>query len=482
MSKKITIKLSPTSVITFNMPTYFLEYSKIELAKKLLFYSSNIILLLFAATLFIPDLFDNLVLIAWLYLAIVLLVVFQFIKKIWFKGDFFAPVSYDVLFLLFTTIIAFSLFNSSLNVDNKFNVWGGQAARMMSGISMVSYWFLYYFFLHNHNTQKHLNRFIKIFAYSFVIGFIISLFVVPNYFDVFNQVLILTLPLWIFMSLVAFRQSKIYIVNLILSLIAMLIVQDPIMITSMIVGLMTGIVLLIVKYKLKLKEMFIKFDSDIDKFSEKKLNLIEILEKNTAVIFITTSVPIILILFFWIISENTNLISETMSSYIFQENITSLLFGSGLTVTSATFLNNMIDVFGIIGVLFFFVLVLVILSKTIKSFVIESTKDSHEYVLLGFGISLIAILTAIFLANITDITFIVFWLLIAIVVQYKNLFIDKAKKSHSISQEYNLEFPFKQEHKYFKYNIYAKAGFTSLAILFGIYLILIINTIVIYLN
>ncbi|MBW7954060.1 hypothetical protein H3C67_04720, partial [Candidatus Dojkabacteria bacterium] len=137
------------------------------------------------------------------------------------KGDFLPTVSYDLLLLTYTSVIAISLLLAVVNSQNTFALWGGGLYRIISGLSIIAYWFLYYLTNIFGRQEGMLRRSIELIAISAMIAFVVSLanalleYPFPLGVGIFHGYVLL-MPVWLLLSLSSVRLNKLFFVNFVI--------------------------------------------------------------------------------------------------------------------------------------------------------------------------------------------------------------------------------------------------------------------------
>ena len=120
------------------------------------------LLLLFPAYFFLDINQPGVSYLSWLYGFMVVLLFMQIMKRILSRSDYLPTVPYDILLLIFVSVATISIFISLLVSKGEFSIWGGADLRIISGISLIAYWFVYYLTVVINLTHDFLQKSVKL--------------------------------------------------------------------------------------------------------------------------------------------------------------------------------------------------------------------------------------------------------------------------------------------------------------------------------
>lgn len=143
------------------------------------------------------------------------------------KADYLPTVSYDLLLLTYTSVIAVSLLLSIVSQRDSFPLWGGSSYRIISGLSLIAYWFVYYLTNVFGRQEGMLRRSIEMIAYSGLVAVVWTAFLslidssLMLGYGIADAMVVL-LPFWSWMFLSAPRRRLIYGFNMLVAVIVLL--------------------------------------------------------------------------------------------------------------------------------------------------------------------------------------------------------------------------------------------------------------------
>ena len=401
----------------------------------------------------------------WIYSFMLILLGFQVVKKILGKGDYFPIVAYDAQFLLFTTFSAVSLFFTTVSATNKIvNIWGGAELRYVSGLSIIAFWFLYYLTVSNFAWKNGFHFIKRLLAGSLLIAVIISGFSGSGVYTSLATIYIILFPAWLWLSLSSNKYKWFYLVNILISLFFWRQVLSPVNTFIVWMTLLIMALLVVLKYRKNLKNLFENFDKDINKLIARKMTVSQTVVKNSQVIFLVVAFLIGIIGLVWLISIRAQGIFTDLVFGIDvvtkDLNLLQALLGRGLIDINGSFIIQFVFSYGLLP----FILLLAALFFILRDLLRFLLKNDFSTLFLLS--SLLAILQLLLLAEITDMIFMAFWMIIALIGIYKLLIIDK--------KEINLELQTRNAGQKFSKNL--RIALHSLQI----FAVIIITTSVVY--
>ena len=432
MARKIIIRFGPETVWQPKFHNIFLEFTRtglLSLIVKLNKLAWVIFLLLaFSAHLFynIADLGSTI----WIYSFILILLGFQIIKKILGKGEYFPIVAYDAQFLLFTTFSAVSLFFTTVSATNKvINIWGGAELRFVSGLSIIAFWFLYYLTVSNFAWKNGFQLIKRLIVGSLFIAVLISGLSGSGVYASLATLYIILFPTWLWLSLSSNKYKWFYLLNMVVSLFFWRQLLSPVNTFIVWITLLLLAFLVVLKNRNGIRSLLRTLDKDINKLISRKIPLNQVVVRNSQVIFLIFALLIGIIGLIWLISISAQgIFTDFVSGFgiVTKDlNLLQALLGRGLVDINGSFITQFVYSYGLLPIILLSA-ALFFTFKDLIRFLLK--KDITNLFLLGF---LLPILMLLLLAKITDMIFMAFWMILALIGIHKLLIIDK--------KEFNLE-------------------------------------------
>jgi len=222
MANKISIALTSSKRITISMPSWqdLTDIPKVGkwisdfIENDLLIYSTSLLL-------FLPSINVSgySALMISLYAITLLALMNRILRKLFFKGEHFPTVPFDLPLLTLTTIISFSFFYNTAVAQANTNIWGGRNLQEISGVSLITYWFYYYLLFTSIKSKDSVKRLFQAFYASPLIAILGSL--ILNLQLSYSAFIIIALlqPMYLYLSLNSKNNTKLHLMNLIISTI-----------------------------------------------------------------------------------------------------------------------------------------------------------------------------------------------------------------------------------------------------------------------
>ncbi|KXK09660.1 MAG: hypothetical protein UZ20_WS6002000356 [candidate division WS6 bacterium OLB21] len=292
MSRKYTFKLAPKLAFNIYLPSS-VKYGGEGLLTMLLYLQPRFwkfFLVFLIPVFFVTGTQDfGASHLLFLYAFVVLILFTQIMLKLLGKGDFLPTVSYDLLLLTYTSVIAISLLLAVVNSQNTFALWGGGLYRIISGLSIIAYWFLYYLTNIFGRQEGMLRRSIELIAISAMIAFVVSLanalleYPFPLGVGIFHGYVLL-MPVWLLLSLSSVRLNKLFFVNFVISIVLLGLYPAIEFVIGLLVAFSVLLLIELLSNKGKIKQLTTKFSKDFDLYSDNQIKLFSIPRRNKSLV------------------------------------------------------------------------------------------------------------------------------------------------------------------------------------------------------
>lgn len=349
MAKKFTLKIAPNFKLTLN-PTLPIRKDRIGMTIDIVNALSKIIwiiffLLVISSTLFSTDL--GIGTYFFILVTIILQIFLHVVKGLLSKNDILPSIVNDIYFLIFTSVISFSLFINTILYKDAINIWGGKDFRAISGISMIAYWFLYYLVSINYSTKKDFKSILKLINFGVLISFVLGLLLTNTLPTDLTNILILLNPGLLILALSQKKLNSLYIVNFVLSTIIMFAIPAGIIQVIVFFFYFVTFIFLLIRKRRSLGML-------LDGLNAKKTPLISFFKKNFTAILMLVSVVFCLIGIIWLL-KNFNVFF--FDKFIIGTNtlrfsqINNLLIGNGLLINYGSIFFQFFSTYGLLPVI-----------------------------------------------------------------------------------------------------------------------------------
>jgi len=220
MANKISIALTSSKRIYLTIPTLEDLTDPVKVGKwlsdfienDLLIYSTALLLLLSSINVSgFPAFMIS------IYAITILALMNRILRKLFFKGEHFPTVPFDLPLLTLTTIISFSFFYNTAVTQTNTNIWGGRGLQEISGVSLISYWFYYYLLFTSIKNKESVKKLFQAFYASPIIAILGALiFNLQLSYSAFIIIALLQ-PMYLYLSLNSKNNIKLHLINLIIS-------------------------------------------------------------------------------------------------------------------------------------------------------------------------------------------------------------------------------------------------------------------------
>lgn len=305
----------------------------------------------------------------------VIILFFLYVLKVALaKNQLIDQIAFDIPLLIFTTFIALSLFMGTAIFKNSTNIWGGSSLRMLTGVSIIAYWFLYYLLNTNLLKRKLIQKSLLAFWLAPLYALLVWLVTFSDLLPDQQVVLGLMLPASIWLVLTQSKHVWLHVINVIISLVVLITFADRTVIAINIMIFTISMLVIVIKNKNNLVKLF----TQLDKLPEAKNQWMTYIQQNSTVIYLMVSALAFAIGVFWAVNKLTNVVFDPLllGFYSLQFNdITSLLLGNGLTTISASTMLRFIHIYGLIPTLALVGCGVVIIREMLKTYKVASTQS-----------------------------------------------------------------------------------------------------------
>lgn len=436
MSRKYTFKLAPKLAFNIYLPSS-VKYGGEGLLTMLLYLQPRFwkfFLVFLFPVFFVTGTQDfGASHLLFLYAFVVLILFTQIMLKLLGKGDFLPTVSYDLLLLTYTSVIAISLLLAVVNSQNTFALWGGGLYRIISGLSIIAYWFLYYLTNIFGRQEGMLRRSIELIAISAMIAFVVSLanalleYPYPLGVGIFHGYVLL-MPVWLLLSLSSVRLNKLFFVNFVISIVLLGLYPAIEFVIGLLVAFSVLLLIELLSNKGKIKQLTTKFSKDFDLYSDNQIKLFSIPRRNKSLVKIVFSVVFIALSLLWLLSNRTLFVFPLLEAGLPElqklVSVQHIIFGNGLfSEAGGTIITELVRSYGLLSFVVFFSLLLVILRDQFK--VLITSKNDYEKALSKSVLTFVPASIVVFaLSWTTELHLIIFWIWIGIAGVLKSRVLD----------------------------------------------------------
>ena len=441
MSKKYLVNIGPR---TFRFPPDFSFFTFRSGLAGLLDFANKVtpvlwqifLLLLFPSFYFLDVNQPGISYLIWLYGFVVMLLFLQILKKLISKGDYLPTVPYDILLLFFVSLTTIAMFVNLYVLKGQLSIWGGPSLRLISTVSLIAFWFVYYLSNIYNQSQYRWSRAVKLLTASMLITVVFNLFTAASYADGILLPVVLLAPAYLWLALTAKKHRWLYVLALIVSAVMLVEFKNPVLILSTLAGMLVPVAMIILKFRKNVKQLLVQVSSDTDKLIERKLSFGEFLRHNSEIIYLLLFLIMLVVGFTWIRSDSSvNIFRELETGFgIFRQNLTvpALMIGKSLVQTDGSLLIQFVAAYGLLGTLLMGGFIIMMLVWVIRQAV--SGKFKYDY---GFFMFLVSVITAnlfyFTLAKADELQLIFLTVIISLAASIKNA--TQAKKPSVLSAE-----------------------------------------------
>ena len=479
MAKKISIALTSSKTLKFSIPVKedFTDLNKLflNLSRFINSYSMPI----FVSLLFLlPGIqISERPAFIIIFYALILLVLFnRILRTLFIKGDHFVAVPFDLQLLTFTTAISLSFFYNTAVTKANTNIWGGAALKEISGISLIAYWFLFYFLQTHSRNKLGLKKLLLSFWIAPTIALLGSLILGTQLQFTAFTLIILMHPALLYLALKYDSYNKLHTLNLFISTILLLLNPYEWTTFVIIITYLLLFIFLILSRRNQLTNMLFELDKIARPF-----NLKQYIRQNSTLIMICISLLIALIgsrYLFLNITQSDYLTLEKGYQELTKLSGLALVFGQGMHFSLAPKIVQLILSFGWLP----FLILSVIAVNFIFHFkkLLKKTSNTKTAILLKFfSLMLFPVTMFLFLSPFnTELFFIFIITLISFVFLLQSLSVDK--QSMHDSNEMLTHSHLKSNELYFLKSL--KLIILVILIALFIYLLSYLNYINIFIN
>lgn len=363
------------------------------------------------------------------YTSVLILLGLHIVRKIVAKGSFLPAVPYDVVILSFTTVVAISLFATTVSSDLKYNIWGGPWLRIVSGASLISYWFFYYIFQLQVDSKAHFTKLKELLAISPLLALVINLFLGNEISNAIGLSLQLLIPAWLFLAITQAKHKKIYALTSLLSLVMLYLNEDKFILGANIVTFALLALVYLAKYYKDLGKRFNLLDKNVDSLITRKTSLKQVLQSNFEELYFVISALVGAIGLIWL-KLNTEfdflLPLTTGLRTVSETSVYDLFVGKGLILFRGTLLTQLIHSFGILALLLFVTIIVLVVRDLIQAY--KATKDSsvaNKGTILFLLSGILGLVVNLVFYETRDLSLILLWFFLAMAGVHKALAEDK---------------------------------------------------------
>lgn len=428
--KKLKIKLTPEKTIELSPKMLNLRKDTEGKVIDIVFLIEKLLWIVFFLFLFSSHVFkaNNIGLgnIYWLYIFTLIFIALQVSKKIVLKGDYLATVMYDVLILGMTTMIAISLFFTTTETTVSFNIWGGENLRLFSGISIISFWFIYYMAFLNHATKRALSNVINLVVLSPLVAFFINFIFSYPLDQGFSLTMALMLPFWMVLLISKERFRWIYFLNLIIAFIILNNLKDIYIMSVLGSTFIALAILVLFKNSWSIKKLYLKFDKDVEEFAAKKLPISKLVNKNSELLLFVSSILLGAINIVWVMLRGEGFIFQNIiNGFDKFSNLEfmNMLLGDGIVNFNTSYFMQFLLSYGALASVFFLLLIVFIYKDILFSLRIK-IKNGNYLVLLSFTL-ITPLILQMLIGGFNELLIIFFWIALLISSLIKFVYIDK---------------------------------------------------------
>jgi hypothetical protein len=428
MSKKYLVNIGPK---TFRFPPDFSFFTFRSGLAGLLDFTNRItpllwqifLLFLFPSFYFLDVNGPGASYLIWLYGFVVMLLFLQILKKLISKGDYLPTVPYDILLLFFVSLTTIAMFVNLYVLKGQFSIWGGPPLRLISTVSLIAFWFVYYLSNIYNQSQYRWSRVVKLLTASMLITVVFNIFTGASYSDGILLPVVLLAPAYLWLALTAKKHRWLFVLSLLVSGVMLVEFKNPVIVLSTLFAMLVPSVMIIFKYRKNLKQLLVQVSSDVDKVIERKLSIGGFLSHNSEIIYLLLFLIMLVVGFTWIRTDNSiNVLQDLEKGFaILKQNITlpSLLIGKSLIQTDGSLLIQFVSAYGLLGTLILGAFIIMMLIWIIRQAV--SGKFKFDYGFFMFLISVISANLLFFtLAKATELQLIFLTVIISIAAAIKN--------------------------------------------------------------
>jgi len=170
-----------------------------------------------------------------IYFLGILLIGIHFLKRVLGSGDFFPTVAFDLETLILVSTVVLSLLLNILIFKNTKDVWGTTDTKLLSAISVVAFWFIYYLISINSQGKETLKKFFVVFNIGFYVALILYVFSLSSKITNIADMFVVFMPAFIYMVLQDGKIKWIGLANLMPSIILLFFASASAQVTTLFV-------------------------------------------------------------------------------------------------------------------------------------------------------------------------------------------------------------------------------------------------------
>lgn len=360
--------------------------------------------------------------ILYLYYAVIILLGFLTVQKLLLKGDFFPMVGFDIESLIFVSSFAISLFISIVVFQTKQNVWGGAELRSLSGLSIVSLWFVFYIIASYIVAKKSFNKAFTLFFIAPIVALLAFVFnlkaVVTNTADV----IVLMQIGFIWLTFSKTNTKWLGLINLILSCILIFWATATAQVITL-AALLFSLIVYVYTNRKNLAKYIVQLDKSTREFVHKKMSFPKLVSTNPQMFIFTVLILTMVVALFAVLNNPTRIdiipyFVKGFNSVSGSQSWQTALFGHGLKSISASTAFTVIYSFGVLPIITFIFLAFRIIKTLIKSFHKINNNAEGEAIkgkFLILFVILINILVYMIFGHILDVVVVLFWVVLALI-------------------------------------------------------------------
>jgi len=340
------------------------------------------------------------------------------IRRLLSNNEMLPSVANDLYFLIFTSLIALSLFINTILYKDLVNIWGGKDFRAISGVSIISFWFVYFLISYNFSTKDSFKSLHKLLSFGYLISFVIGLIALGTFpISLMNIYALSNLG---FLVLIL-TQKKLHIINIINFLVSTLfLLAMPAGMVQMIVFAFYFSVFIYILIR-KFKTLGLAFEE----LNNKKFEYFEYLKRNYLTLLFIVSIIFSLLGVLWFSRNYDPFFFDKFSiglKTIKFSYINNLLIGNGLLLNYGSIFFQFLSTYGVIPFIGF-VLLTISMFKDCYTYIKSSSISKLGINLYYFSILAPILLYLIFENTGIDILMVVMVVIFTFISIQKQLFI-----------------------------------------------------------
>ncbi|MFQ5493429.1 MAG: hypothetical protein ACE5DX_04690 [Candidatus Dojkabacteria bacterium] len=366
----------------------------------------------------------------WLYGFVVSLLFLQIIKRLISKSDYLPTVPYDLLLLTFTSLVAISLFISVLSTEQTFSIWGGKNLRVISGLSIIVLWFLYYLTNIFARNSVLFSRTVHFFAWSPVVAVVVNLLANVPYYQGIAMPMMVMAPAWLWLVLSKTSGKFVYALNLLLSLVMLAELKDGLSVFIFTASiLVAGVLVFVANYK-GIGKLFSNLNKGVNKLISRKATLSGFLNDNDYALYILLTALTVVAGALWMLSNSDQQIFTGLTNGIelldLGSGVRTILFGNGLTLLGGSFVLQFLHSYGVLSSIVIVIFLVWVFKDLITQFFRQKGSEQRGVILFVLTFLTTSLITFIVSVG-SDLHFILFWLFLGFAGVLKSVYVQKTK-------------------------------------------------------